>query len=380
MKKLAVFGTHGYATQFADAAKAIGVETHLFAHPIDDVVARHFDESHDVSLTETEILIALCREIGISGVVPTSEFTLLPTAMVTTALGLDGNTPDTAAGITSKKRNRDAVRGVTGLCQPRYILTDSLSDLRERWGNHYPFIIKPTSEAGKRGVSVVKCPADLEKAIRYSEMEPNRSGKYIVEEFMPAGYDICADLLSFRGRHYVIQVSHSIFDAPPHCAELGHEAPAELSEEMRARVERVSADILTACGMVTGPSCIEMRIIGEDIYLIEVNGRADGDHQTDIMDPLSTGFPYITAIVQAALGDLGPIDTSSFERNYAGICMVVQQTAYLKEIFDTCEGEPWLYRKHKVSDELAYLTHNDMDHTNYLIYLSKEGKPGFLRG
>ena len=57
---------------------------------------------------------------------------------------------------------------------------------------------------------------------------------------------------------------------------------------------------------------------------------------------------------------------------YSGMRYVVQQTAYLKELFDTCDGQPWLYEKNRVTDELIEMTHNDMENTNYFIYCADE--------
>ena len=54
---------------------------------------------------------------------------------------------------------------------------------------------------------------------------------------------------------------------------------------------------------------------------------------------------------------------------------VVKQTGYLKSIFDSCEKEEWFWEKNFVTDNLPELTHNDMEHTNYIIYSSKESDP-----
>ena len=111
------------------------------------------------------------------------------------------------------------------------------------------------------------------------------------------------------------------------------------------------------------------------VYLIEFNARPGGDHIWWPMVELSTGFDIMAAVVQAATGELKPIDVKSFKHRYAGLYYVVKQTAYLKPIFDTCEKEPWCWEKHFETDELYELKQNDMEHTNYIVYSSDYGDP-----
>ena len=53
---------------------------------------------------------------------------------------------------------------------------------------------------------------------------------------------------------------------------------------------------------------------------------------------------------------------------HAGIYFISKQTAYLKPLFDNCDGKDWLYAKNHVSDELQEITHNDALHLNSIIY------------
>ena len=81
------------------------------------------------------------------------------------------------------------------------------------------------------------------------------------------------------------------------------------------------------------------------------------------------------ALAQAAVGELKPIDVTTFKHSYSGLYYVVEQTAHIKPIFDTCEKEPWCWEKNYITDDLYELKQNDMEHTNYIIYSSEEGDP-----
>ena len=125
--------------------------------------------------------------------------------------------------------------------------------------------------------------------------------------------------------------------------ELGHHQPAPLPKEIWDKVVRAVSSGLTAIGVTYGPCHTEIKVIGGDVYLIEFNARPGGDHIWCPMVELSTGFDIFSAIAQAATGELKPIDVTTFKHNYSGLYYVVEQTAYLKPVFDACENS--LYNK-----------------------------------
>lgn len=373
MKKIAIIGTGGLASVYARRCEELGIESHCFSWgPCPDTGV--FDFYHEISITEVAAIADICRALGIAGVIPTTEATFLPAARIASELGLNGNPVEVAAGISNKYRNREAVSSLNCVKQPRYWRLADVHDVCSI-DCDFPIIIKPTSEAGKRGVSVVKNSQDLDSAIAYSESEPNRSHEVIVEELLPWSPEYCVESLSFHGKNYIIQVTQKDIDNGPHCAELGHHQPAELPTFMRKRVEDAIDAILTATGIQNGPCCTEIRLIGDDIYFIELNARAGGDFVAYPLAELSTGYPYITGIIEAALDELNPIDTSAFEKNYAGVCFVTSQSKDLESLFEKCQDYDWCYAKHEVSKDLKALTHNDASKQNYFIYYSKTARP-----
>ena len=74
--------------------------------------------------------------------------------------------------------------------------------------------------------------------------------------------------------------------------------------------------------------------------------------------------------IEAALGELQPVDTRGFQKKYAGVYFVTTQSAYLKPLFDKCQNELWCCWKNEVSKELKPLIHNDGYGTNFFIYCS----------
>ena len=91
----------------------------------------------------------------------------------------------------------------------------------------------------------------------------------------------------------------------------------------------------------------EIKIINKDIYIIEFNARLGGDKISYPLTELSTGYPYITAVLKIALDEFEGIEINKLENNYAGIYFITEQTKNLKEVFENCEKYEWFYKSIK---------------------------------
>lgn len=192
---------------------------------------------------------------------------------------------------------------------------------------------------------------------------------------MEGGIECSVESLTINGHHNIIQITQKDSENGLHCVELGHHQPANITEKEWNDVIEAVSEGLTAIGITHGPCHTEIKIINGLIYLIEFNARPGGDHIAHPLVQLSTGYDYIAGIIKASMGDLSYIDTSKFKHNYAGIYYVVKQTSFLKDLFDRCEDYPWCVEKHTVSSDLVELTHNDLIHNNYFMYVSETGNP-----
>ena len=376
MKTLAIIGGGVMASYFGEACHRLGYEGHYFSLPdakVDDGIVDHF---HEINIFEKERITDICREIGIDGVVATTELSVPITAYVAERLGLLGLPYNVAQVITNKYRNRECIKGLAGLKSPQYIEATSLNEIKKS-GISYPIILKPINLGGKRGITVVKDESELSQAFEYASNSFRQGTQPIIiaEQFLDSGMECSVESLTYKGKHTIIQITKKDSSGAPHCVELGHHQPAPLSKDIWNKVVCGVSAGLTAIGITNGPCHTEIKVVNDDVYLIEFNARPGGDHIWWPMVELSTGFDIIAAVAQAATGDLQPIDVTAFKHNYAGLYYVVKQTEYLKPIFDKCETEKWCWEKHLVSDDIVELTHNDVRHTNYILYSSSEGDP-----
>ena len=355
------------ADVIVNRAKELGVETFCFAWEKGAIAKASADHFIPLSVTEKEEIAKLCLEYKVDGVVAAASVALQTAAFVADKLNLVGNSLEVSLQIGNKNYVREMTKNVVGLSQIRYEVFDDISKFNDNeW--KFPVIFKPTNSGGKNGVIIVNSSDEVEKAFTYAKKGHER---VIVEEYI-GGKEYSVESLSYRGKHYVIQVTDKDNSGSPHFIELAHHQPAELSLEMRKRVENVIQNILSAVGIQNGPCHTEIKICNGCIYLIEVNGRLGGDHISYPLTELSSGYPYITGVINVALDKFDPEELKGHDTAYASVFFVTKQTSYLKNVFDLCQKYEWCYKKNVATDELVSLEHNDGFRVNYFIYYSKE--------
>lgn len=376
MKKLAIIGGGVMASYFGEACHRLGYEGHYFSMLDGKVDDSKVDFFHEINIFEKDKIVSICNDLRIDGVVATTELSVPIAAYVAEQLNLLGLSYEVARVITDKYRNRECIKDLPYLLSPKYIKAKCIDDIKAS-DIPYPIILKPTNLGGKRGITVVREESSLPKAFEYAigSYRKGNSPVIIAEQFLEGGMECSVESLTFQGKHTVVQITQKDSSGAPHCVELGHHQPAPLSKEVWDKVVCAVSSGLTAIGVTNGPCHSEVKIINNDVYLIEFNARPGGDHIWCPLVELSTGFDLIAAVAQAATGDLKPIDVSLFKHFYSGLYYVVNQTGFLKPIFDICETKEWCKEKNFVTDELIELTQNDMEHTNYMIYSSEESDP-----
>lgn len=366
MRKLAIIGAQRMAKNYAINAREMGIETYCFAWEKGAVAKEYVDKFYPISIFDVNKILEILSQVGVDGIVSTSELTIAIVADLAMQLNLPSLRPDVAKVITDKYRNRQVTGKVEGLHHPCYALVHNVRDLRDS-GISYPCIMKPLSEGGKRGVIVVSSEQELIRAFEYTRKESKRQDAFLLEEYLVGGREYSVESLSFHGHNSIIQITEKITSGPPHCVELGHRQPANLSESLRLKITAVIDKALTTVGVSEGPCHTEIKIIDDKIYLIEFNARPGGDFISYPLIDLSTGYAYLKGAIRIALNDFVPPTEDELKREYAGVCFLTKQTKELEPLFNVCQDFDWCWRKNEVG-ELSDLMHNDCDATNYFIY------------
>lgn len=376
MKKLAIIGAGRMACIFAQNAREMGVKSYCFAWVEGAIAKKYVDYFYPISIFEKEQILDKCREIEIDGVVATTELTIAVASYISNNMGLNGNSLLVSESITDKYRNRELTKHIVGLSHPKYIEVDTVDEILASDLN-YPIILKPTNKGGKKGISVVYTQSDVKTAFKYAINEVGNNVHFIVEEYIEGGQEYSVESLTYHGETHVIQITEKVSSGAPHCVELGHHQPGNITAENKEKVTRILKEALKCIGIENGPCHTEIKIRNNEVYLIEFNARPGGDHIAYPLTDMSTGYEYIKGIIKVSFDQDPMVNESTFVHHFAGVLFVTEQTKFLKPLFDKCEEYEWCYKKNKVSDELSSLLHNDGYNTNYMMYYSKKGRPIF---
>lgn len=372
MYKIAIIGATEIAKNYALHAKKMGIATICFAWDKGAVAKDHVDMFYPISIFETEEILRICTNEKIDGVVATTELTIPIATFIANRMGLNGNDQFVMDHITSKVWVREKCAQGIIIKQPSFSVLNELNEPDRTSLPKFPVIVKPVAEGGKRGVSVAYDKEQFDNAIQYAFQADQRHRGVLVEAFLQGGMECSVESLSYHGSHQIIQVTQKISSGPPHCVELGHIQPAMIPAEIRGKIENAVAEVLKLTGIQNGPCHTEVKIIGNEVYLIELNARVGGDGISFPLTMLSTGYDYISETIKVAIGLPPSIKNAETHARYAGMRYVTEQTSYLTKVFENCNGEKWLYEKYKAVDELCELTHNDWQNTNHFVYVSEE--------
>lgn len=361
-KIIAIIGAGEGALPIIKAAKEMGVT--VVAYGRNDSLAKDLvDVFIEENNFDIHFIAESCRELHVNGIMPSSELSTEVAARVAHNAGLLGNEVENGFGGKNKFFMRTKVAGLTSARQPRFQLYSERMDIS------YPVVVKSVDACGKRGVSIAYNEEDLEQALQQAR-ENSSDGSALVEEYLKGGQEYSIECLSYgKGKHQVIQYTEKESAGPPHFVEIAHHQPANLSDEMKSRIDKAAWDILEVLGLNCGMAHLEIKIIDDEIYFIEVGARGGGDHISDILTPLSTGFNYYKAAIECHLGLYQPVTITN--KACTGIYFHSKQNEKLRPLFHKAKTAEWCIMNTVVKDEFDDASGNvGASNSGFIIYCS----------
>lgn len=300
MQKFGIIGASYLQLPLIRKAKAMGLETHVFAWAAGDVGESEADYFYPISIVERERILEECRRIGIDGICSiASDLAMLTVNYVAQQMGLTSNSMAATEVSTNKSLMRQRFAQM-GDPSPRSVRVTPETKL-DAIDLAYPLIVKPVDRSGSRGVTKITRPDQLAGAVERA-MAQGFEKAAVVEEFAE-GIEYSVESLSWQGAHTVLAVTRKYTTGAPGFIETGHIEPAGLDAGTLKRVEAVTRHALTSLGLTCGASHTEIKIDRDGaIRLIEIGGRMGGDCIGSALVELSTGIDFVRAVIETALG------------------------------------------------------------------------------
>jgi hypothetical protein len=254
------------------------------------------------------------------GIITFVDDHLLMAAALAARLDLGYHTPDVAAVLTDKRRQREALERA-GIPGPRYwpvpadITPAELDRLAGRV--RYPAVLKRARGSGSRDMHAVATPQDLRELL--GARAPKGAIDRLLEEYLPDDVDhdprfasyVSVESVVSSGRASHVAVTGRFPLADPF-RETGNFIPGILTVGMRAPVLSMVADAIEALGIRTAVVHTEVKLTPEGPRLIEVNGRL-GARPPFILQGISKVNLFLEACLLAVGSSsavVGPVECS----------------------------------------------------------------------
>ena len=321
MKRLAIIGASYLQEPLIQKAKSKGIETHVFAWAAGDVGEKSADYFYPISIVEKEQILDKCREIGIDGICSiASDLAAITVNYVAQNMGLIGNSMSCVA-VSTNKHNMRLCFEKNGDPSPKSIRVEKISDL-DGVELNYPVIVKPVDRSGSRGITKLDNRAGLETAIEAAKNQGFEKCA-LVEEFA-TGQEYSVEYISWKGEHTFLTLTKKYTTGAPEFIETGHLEPAPIDSVTLNRIQDVVSHALNSLGIQYGASHSELKISKDGkINLIEIGGRMGGDFIGSSLVELSTGYDFLDAVIDVALGK-APTSRKS-KNEYAAVRFVFKQ-------------------------------------------------------
>ena len=267
------------------AAKALGADV-VVASDHEQVLAGDDGErALAVYLRRPELaadaIVEFAGETPLDAIVPVDDKGVVVAAIASDRLGLASNPPSAASAARNKLEMRRALRSA-GVRQPEFRVLYPTSDAAEAASEvGWPVVIKPVGLAASQGViraddaaSAVATAARVRAIVADADEDPEQP--LLVEEFVP-GVEVAVEALLDDGHMDVL----AVFDKPdpldgPYFEETLYVTPSRLPAATLARVEQTARAAAAGLGLREGPVHAELRVRGDEPYILEVAARSIG--------------------------------------------------------------------------------------------------------
>ena len=261
--------------------------------------------TYDANQTVKEAFVFNRKRRRINGVMTAASDIPLTVAQVAAALGLPGNSIETATIAQDKLLMKDHFKK-NGVPIPWYSKVRNKGDIKKiATDKGFPLVIKPVDSRGARGVLLLIENVDLEWA--YNESRKNSpTDRVMVEEFL-VGPQVSTESFLYDG----FSVTPGIADrnyrdlkkSIPYIIENGGELPSNLPEIEQVSIKKTAELAASVLGIKRNSAKGDMVLTKEGPKVIEIAARLSGGYFSTHEIPHNSGVDLVEAVIKVSLGE-----------------------------------------------------------------------------
>ena len=259
------------------------------------------DKFYRISTLDVDAIKQLAIEEKVDLVVTVcTDQALLTMAKVSEELGLPCYIDyETARNVTNKAYMKK-VFADNLIPSAKFMIADNLEEVDfSNW--RFPLIVKPVDCNSSKGVRRVDNEKELATAFKEAVLL-SRTDTAIVEEFI-TGKELSVDVYVENGKAIVLDITTSEkLKVKDRFIIFRTWHPANISEEVKRKIEKVAQQIADAFGIMDAPMLIQMLSDGDDVFVIEFSARTGGGVK-HLSIERRTGVDIVSAVIDLTLGE-----------------------------------------------------------------------------
>lgn len=369
MKTLAIIGASYLQRPLVEKAKEMGLRTICFAWAEGAVCSDIADVFYPISIVEKEQILEVCKQEHIDGICTIASDVAAPTvAYVAEQMGLIGNTYEASLRANNKWLMRQAFTLADVPCPQYMCVTNATMDMNAIQANvSLPLIVKPSDRSGSLAVNKITDWVQLPSAIQDAQSASFKN-EAMVEEFIE-GREISVEFISYKGKHYPLQITDKVTTGAPHFVELEHHQPSTLSDAMYATIYAITERALDALGITNGASHTEYKITNDgQVYIMELGARMGGDFIGSDLVQLSTGYDFLRGVIEVALGEFN--EPLFLRKSNAGVYFLSAETENIEHYIKNVNQYSWIVKASQTDSTLRNVKCSS-DRSGYVVYQEK---------
>ena len=379
MKKILIIGA-GFLQDFViQKAKELGYYTIAIDGSPDAIGLLHAHKSAVVNIVDAQACYAFAKNEDIDGVLTAAtDYGVLSASYVAEKLGLPGLKYEAARRIKNKYEVR------------RRLIDSKVDDTHDAYevGSdtaldkliiHFPVMVKPCDGSGSRAIRRVDCLEELKGACEEA-IKTSRVNKALIETFVK-GNEYGAESIVVNGEVFVLGIMKKWMTDPPYYAELGHQIPSELPDNIEQKARNCVKKAIKALEINHGAVNMDLIITPTgDIHIVDVGARMGGNLIGSHIVPYGTGIDYMKALIASSVGDVADL-TPSYHSSVAtkllafkeGVISWLPDTKELEKEYDV-----EIYHHMSVGDYVREY-HTNLDGCGYIVACASEANEAVRR-
>ena len=350
-----------FSRDFVESIHSLGFNAiHVFSSeemPFMQSISKYVETDYIATLHYNNNLADLVEQLNqykIAAVIPATELGVL----LADQLAYQLQCPNNGLTHSQARRNKflmlEAVKQ-NGIPTPHYIASSNIDKIRSwiQQQQHYPVVIKPTSESGTFGVSVVTNDTQLAQAFSQLNnlgtlLHQKQSNEILAEEFLQ-GEEFVVNTVSHHGKHYLVDIwrYHKIYTESGLCRYDKTILQASNFENNTALIAYVFS-VLDALHIKFGAGHCEVMLTKQGPRLIEIGARVSGISDKKLWDRC-LGYNLFDLCVASHLNDaydFSFLKTKNLKENALVITLANEDSGKITQLpnIDIIKSRPSYYK------------------------------------